>query len=69
MALNVISKMSARIRDVGPENYLKQIEAYREIDPHRDEANLMQRPFSSEDIMLISEALESAENTLLVKSH
>jgi len=64
MGLNLIRSMRVRIKTTGLEDFLRRLNDYRTQDPHKEEANLMQRSFNMEDIAQIEQALESAEARL-----
>lgn len=64
IARDLVVRMSARLADHGLESYLQTLERYREQDPRRNDANLMQRAITIEDARQIQTALARAEQTL-----
>lgn len=68
LALDIITKFIQKIESEGPETYLDHLNRYRQNDAAREEGNLMQRPFSTEDVKQISKALMDAERTLQDKT-
>lgn len=64
LALDLITNLRTMLSERGKEAYLSRLESYRQQDPNNTGSNLMQRPFSTEDVQQIAVALEKAETTL-----
>ena len=64
MALGLVTNLRSKIDKYDLEDYLMQLETYRQMDPNKTSNNIMQRPFTMDDARQIVSALEAAENTL-----
>jgi len=69
MTLELIESLRRKVEEFGLEQYVAQLERYRDLDPEKSGLNAMHRSFGIDDGRQIADALEVAEAALWQMTH